>query len=102
MAEEARVRASPELRADRFVEQWQELERTRTRLERAGDDAGADKLGKRMEDLAGALHRDPQLESVLRRRAPELGVEIGRNRDMGQELARSIGIGRGRDHGLSL
>jgi len=49
--------------------------------------------------LAGGLHRDPQLESVLRRRAPELGLEMRRDRPISQELTRSLEIGR--DRGLS-
>ncbi|WP_272907946.1 hypothetical protein [Rhizorhapis sp. SPR117] len=37
MAQEAKVRADPHLRADRFVERWQELKQERERLYRAGD-----------------------------------------------------------------
>jgi hypothetical protein len=43
-------------------------------MERAGEHAGAEKLGKRTQSIAGALHRDLQLESVLRARAPELAL----------------------------
>ena len=65
------------------------------------DRAGAEKLGKRMEGIAGGLHRDPQLESALRRRMPELELEMERSRSIGQELARSLSIGRDRDRGMS-
>jgi len=59
------------------------------------------KLGKRMEGIAGGLHRDPQLESVLRRRAPELELNMERGKSIGQELAQSVGQGRDRDRGMS-
>lgn len=101
MAQEQRVRLDPELRADRFVQGWQAMQRGRADLERAGDKHGAERLRGRMETLAGSLHRDPQLESVLQRRAPELGLQIGRDLAVSHELTRSLGIGRERDRGMS-
>ncbi|WP_443026137.1 hypothetical protein, partial [Sphingomonas sp. CCH9-H8] len=80
-----------------FVEQWQGMKEARASMERAG----ADKLGKRMENMAGGLHRDPQLESVLRARASELALRMERGRSIGQELAQSVGQGRDRDRGMS-
>lgn len=53
------------------------------------DCARAEKLGKRMESIAVGLHRDPQLELVLRRRAPELALSMERGRLIGKELAQS-------------
>ena len=70
-------------------------------MERAGDHAGAEKIGKRMESIAGGLHRDPQLESILKRRAPELALSMERGRSIGQELAQWVGQGRNRDRGMS-
>ena len=101
MEAERQVRIDPEKRAGRFVEQWQGMKEARASMERAGDRAGAEKLGKRMEGIAGGLHRDPQLESVLRRRAPELALSMERGRSIGQELAQSVSIGRDRDRGMS-
>lgn len=101
MEAERQVRIDPEKRAGRFVEQWQGMKEARASMERAGDRAGAEKLGKRMESIAGGLHRDPQLESVLRRRAPELALNMERGRSIGQELAQSVSIGRDRDRGMS-
>ena len=98
---ERQVRIDPEKRAGRFVEQWQGMKEARASMERAGDRAGAERLGKRMESIAGGLHRDPQLESVLRARAPELALSMERGRSIGQELAQSISIGRDRDRGMS-
>jgi Ti-type conjugative transfer relaxase TraA len=101
MAEEARVRADPDLRAGRFVESWRAMQRDRAGMERAGDKQGAERLRGRMEKLAGGLHRDPQLESALAKRAPELELKMERGRSIGQELAQQIG-GRDRDRGMSL
>ena len=99
METERQVRIDPEKRAGRFVEQWQGMKEARASMERAGDRAGAERTAKKMDGLAGGLHRDPQLESVLRRRAPELGLEMRRDRPISQELTRSLEIGR--DRGLS-
>jgi len=101
MAEEQRVRLDPDARADRFVTGWQVMQRQQAGLERAGDTAGAEKLRGRMAQAAGGLARDPQLESALRRRAPELEIRIEREQSIGDALARSIGSGRERDRGLS-
>ncbi len=46
------------------------MARDRAALVKAGDRAGAERVRSGMETLAGGLHRDPQLESVLRARAP--------------------------------
>ena len=102
MAEEAKVRADPELRAGRFVESWQAMQRTRAGMERTGDKEGAERVARRMATLAGGLHRDPQLESALAKRAPELALKMERGRSIGQELAQSVSIGRERDRGMSL
>jgi Ti-type conjugative transfer relaxase TraA len=101
MEVERQVRIDPEKRAGRFVEQWQGMKAARASMERAGDRAGAEKLGKRMESIAVGLHRDPQLESALKRRAPELALNMERGRSIGQELAQSVGQGRDRDRGMS-
>ena len=101
MEAERQVRIDPEKRAGRFVEQWQGLKEARASMERAGDRAGAERLGKRMESIAGGLQRDPQLESALHRRAPELELKMERGRSISNELAQSVTIGRDRDHGMS-
>jgi hypothetical protein len=77
------------------------MKEARASMERAGDHAGAEKLGKRMEGIAGGLHRDPQLESALRARTPELELKMERGRSIANELAQSVTIGRDRDRGMS-
>ena len=101
METERQVRTDPEKRAGRFVEQWQGMKEARASMERAGDRAGAERLGKRMESIAGGLQRDSQLESALHRRAPELELKMERGRSIANELAQSVTIGRDRDHGMS-
>ena len=98
MAQEARVRADPHLRADRFVERWQGLRTERDRHSRAGNVAEGEKSSKVMENMAKSLERDPQMEAVLRGRARELGLEIGMRQD--RNLSRELGLGLGRDRGL--
>jgi len=97
---EAEVRADPRLRADRFVERWQGLERQRSALRRAGDMSGAAQVKDRMGAMAKSLERDPQVESLLRPRRPELGLPAEMGRSVGQGLSDYLGIGRGRGLGL--
>ncbi|WP_296743798.1 Ti-type conjugative transfer relaxase TraA [Mesorhizobium sp.] len=101
MAHEARVRADPTLRADRFVERWQGLRDRRGAAEHAGDQATAAAAGGAMRSMAKELERDPQVESVLRGRSRELGLEleIARGRSMSAELTQQITPVR--DRGLS-
>jgi len=101
MAQEARVRTDPELRADRFVESWQAMQRDRAALERAGNSASAQKAAGRMGQLAEGLQRDPQLEAALAKRAPELALKPERERSIGQELSRSVEPTRDHDRGMS-
>lgn len=93
---EAEVRADPRLRADRFVERWQGLERQRSDLHHAGDMTGARQVRDRMGAMAKNLERDPQMESLLRARRPELGLPAEIGRSVSQSLSQYLGLGRGR------
>lgn len=99
---EAEIRADPRLRADRFVERWQGLERQRTALYRAGDMTGADQVRDRMGAMAKSLERDPQVESLLRARKAELGLVVEMGRDLARSLAEHLGLGRGRGLDIGL
>ena len=99
MAEERRVRLDPEARAERFVGAWKQMEQAHARLEQSGNQAGADRMRDTMVKAAGALERDPQLESALRRHAPDLELKMEKNRSIGETLAASILPER--DRGLS-
>lgn len=97
---EAEVRADPRLRADRFVERWQGLERQRSALHRAGDMTGAGQVKETMGAMAKSLERDPQVDSLLRGRRAELGLPSDMGRSVGRGLVEYLGIGRGRGLGL--
>jgi hypothetical protein len=91
MSHEAKVRLSPELRADRFVADWRRL---------AGQQA-SDRHGARLHGMVRQLDRDPQLAQALAGRRIELGLGRAPPRGAGlaQELARWIGRGRGPELG---
>jgi hypothetical protein len=101
MAEEQRVRLDPDARADRFVSGWEKMQQACAGMERAGDSAGAKRLRNRMEKAADELHRDPQLESALRARAPELKLKMEREQSICEALSSSLDRGRDRDRGMS-
>ncbi len=100
MQVETEIRTSPERRADRFVSNWQNLDRQRRSLERSGDWQREHKVRDSMGDMAKSLHRDPQLESILRNRTRQLGIDVGTGRGVGPSLLDYLGLGRSR--GLSL
>ncbi|WP_267389688.1 Ti-type conjugative transfer relaxase TraA [Sphingomonas sp. GC_Shp_3] len=101
MAQEARMRTDPQLRAERFVERWQALQGQHADFARAGYAEGRDKAGQEMADMEKGLERDPQVEALLRNRSRELGLGISerRDRDIGRELSRDLD--RSRDPGMS-
>jgi len=102
MAREAEVRANPELRADRFVQRWQVLRRQQDVSEREGDTRAARIAAREMDGMAKALHRDPQMESLLRNRRHALG--LGRSASGGglsRDLTEMADFNRSRNLGLS-
>lgn len=98
---EAGIRIDPEKRADRFVEGWRELGQQRASLQRGGDYRGARKMSGQMAGMAKSLERDAQMESVLRGRKAELGINIETGRQLAHDLASSVGIETGRSLGMS-
>jgi len=101
-----RVRRDPALQADQLVKEWKRLEAQHERLDgwRQGDARRG--LEGRMTAIAGTLKRDPQLESLVRSRAPALSVGAGSR--LAKVLAAptieraSQEIGTGRSRGRSL
>ncbi len=102
---EERVRRDPALKADRLVKEFKRLEAQHDRLGGWRHGGARKGLEGRMKTIAGALKRDPQLESLVRSRAPALGVGPGST--LGRVLAAptvqraNAEIGMGRDRGLS-
>jgi hypothetical protein len=90
MADEARVRADPALRAGRFMERWQALS-----VERG--EARTGPAAHQMAIMADDLRHDPALRMELERRAPELGLARDRQPSPEQMLERQMKLERDRD-----
>ena len=96
LARENQVRLDPQLRAERFVERWTGLKARHAELGGWQHADARRKVEERMKTLAKGLGRDPQVESLLSRRRKELGLSApSPGRNLAQDLARSLGIGRG-------
>ncbi|WP_426020756.1 Ti-type conjugative transfer relaxase TraA [Brevundimonas sp. DWR2-3-1b1] len=96
LARENQVRLDPNLRAERFVESWTGLKARHAELGGWQHADARRKVEARMKVMAKGLGRDSQVESLLSGRRKELGLSapsVGRN--LAQDLARSLGIGRG-------
>jgi hypothetical protein len=71
---ETEVRTNPELRADRFVQTWQQL---RTRRDELGGWQHAqerDATDRRLSGMAKAVQKDPAMGSPLAKRAGQWGL----------------------------
>ena len=119
---ETEMRTNPELRADRFVQGWQQLKAERDRLRGWEHDDKRGQVESQMKALARSIDKDPALDTALSRRAGQLGIGPSqalqwmpgsRTGDIGREMfermkAPSIShqliesLGRGRDRGMSL
>ncbi len=101
MNKEAELRADPFQRADRFVEGWQQLRQAHEDLRRDGDFRGAKRVGQEMAGMAKSLERDAQVESLLRGRTRELGIDAAMGRSVARDLADSVPFDHGRSLGMS-
>jgi Ti-type conjugative transfer relaxase TraA len=114
---EAEIRANPELRADRFVESWQQLQDQRGRLTGSSNREARQQVEGQMRAMAKGLEKDHELGNALRKRGTQLigkqwsrewspGVsghditEAARTRSIAQQLTHSLE--RGRDRGMGL
>ncbi len=95
MIREAEIRTNPHLRADRFVERWQQLDDRRDELYRSGRYSASKDCRLAMADMAKGLERDPQMESILRNRKIELGISDGVNSLVGRRLGVLARLGQG-------
>ena len=89
MAEEARVRVDPSLRAGRFMERWRALE--------AENGAGSNRAAIAEADMIDGLRHDPALRNELERQAPELGLDRDRQQAIEQMRQRQIEMQRARE-----
>lgn len=99
MQAEAEIRTDASLRADRFVSNWRDLERQRLRLEHSGNWQEAQSIRHSMSGMAKSLERDAQMESILRNRRMEFGLQFRSGQSLSHDLMEHLGLGRSR--GLS-
>jgi len=117
MQMEAELRTKPELRADRFVQAWQQLKAQRDRLSGWQNEDARGHVEGRMKVMAKGLDRDSALGAALSRRGSQLlghqwspewspGSSDGgmgdpaRTRSIMQQL--TLSLERGRDLGIGL
>jgi len=97
---EAEIRVDLSGRADRFVADWQQKTKAIERIRKFGDYDQIDRAREDLTSMAKSLHRDPQLESLLKNRRLELGIKMPSGQSLSHELqnvlalSRSRGIGR--------
>jgi hypothetical protein len=100
MVLEGELRTSPERRAERFIGEWRKLSRDREVHRFNADETGVRRAEAGMTAMGKQLQRDPQLDSLLRTRTRELGIEKG----VEQSLSRTIQdwFDRSRQKGIGL
>jgi Ti-type conjugative transfer relaxase TraA len=96
---ERAVRLDPAKRAERFVRDWRTLQRREQALTDAGHHERARQIGNGLSQMAKSLHRDPQLESLLRNRRRELGIGSSGSASMSHDLLDSLSFSRSRGIG---
>lgn len=99
MDRERAALADPNVRADRLIDRWQELDKERQALRGWRQDEARGKVEGQMRKVAGAIERDPQVESIVRGRAKELGIGSPQ-RDRSITLQMEQQLTRGRSIGL--
>lgn len=72
---EGRIRTDPNLRAERLVKEWNELEAQRKELKGSEQTEEQERDVGRVRELAIELKKSPKLEMTLKRRGQELGIE---------------------------
>ncbi len=92
--EAQRIAAANERRADVFVDQWQRQSEQYRALRKYGSAAASDKVRSALVGMAKGLERDPQLESVLAARRPQLGLDAMSTKTLSQDLQKSLGFSR--------
>ncbi len=84
---EGEIRTATLERADRFVADWQRQTRQLQLMPSREDYDSIDKAHNGMAEMAKNLERDPQLESLLRRRVKELRIGKPSGTSISDELS---------------
>lgn len=101
MDRERAVQADPNVRADRFIERWNELRSERQQLRGWQHDEARGKVEGQMRGMSQSLERDPQLESTLRNRSQEIGINhVGREQTIAREMERQLTQSRSQSLGM--
>lgn len=102
MDKERASQADPNVRVERFIERWSELQAERQELQGPHQhDEARGKVEGEMRSMSQSLGRDPELQFTLRSRAQELGVShLGREQSLAQEMERQLTQSRSRSQGL--
>jgi hypothetical protein len=101
MDRERALQADPNIRAERFIERWNALRSERQQLRGWQQDEARDKVESQMRGMSQSLERDPQLESVLRNRAQEMGIShIRQEQNIAREMERQLTQSRSQSLGM--
>ncbi|UDF33317.1 UNVERIFIED_ORG: Ti-type conjugative transfer relaxase TraA (plasmid) [Roseateles sp. XES5] len=94
----------PNVRAERFVNRWQELQGQRRELRGWQHDEARGKVENQMSGLAKSLERDPQAESIVRNRSRELGIghELRREQSIARALQEEMSRGQHLSRGIGM
>ena len=94
----------PNVRAERFVNRWQELQGQRRELRGWQHDEARGKVENQMSGLAKSLERDPQAESIVRDRSRELGIghELRREQSIARALQEEMSRGQHLSRGIGM
>ncbi|HUB47438.1 MAG TPA: hypothetical protein VMB73_20860, partial [Acetobacteraceae bacterium] len=103
------AREKLEARARETVRAWDKLEQAYDLADAQYDYRTQRAIGAEMERFAQALKRDPQLDSLLRQRGPELGIAEGsrltlvvQSQKLDRALTRELGLSHGQGLGMGM
>lgn len=99
MRGEAIIRIETQKRADQFIKTWKNKLQQMRHFESNYEDFKASKVADELGAMAKALHRDPQLESLLKEHLPQLGLKQQRSQSLSHDLQEWLSLSRSRGLG---
>ncbi len=101
MDRERTALADPNVRAERFVQRWQELQGERQELRGWRHDEARGQVEGQMRGMTKSLERDPQVESILRNRSQDLGIgHVRQSESLARNMEQSLARGRSQNLGM--
>ncbi|NEJ64901.1 Ti-type conjugative transfer relaxase TraA [Rhizobium ruizarguesonis] len=95
MDRERALQADPNVRADRIINTWQQLQTERQNLHGWQHDEARGNVEGQMRKIARAIERDPQVESIVRSRSGEVGIShVRQEQNFARAMEQSLGRGR--------